>query len=143
MRLIAELGIGERVHLLPYALSKGRLRRYYRAADVVADQFTVGSYGGSALEAMGCARPLLISLERRRFEGRFASFPPVMNVSEPGQISAALTRLFDDRNLRAQLGEQARDWVVENHGEALAHRVLELCHAAVARRAGDGISDAR
>lgn len=142
-RLIAELGIGEKVRLLPYALSKGRLRRYYRAADVVADQFTVGSYGGSALEAMGCARPLLISLECRRFEGRFASFPPVMNVSEPDQISAALTRLFDDRNLRAQLGGQARDWVLENHGEALAHRVLELCHAAVTEADRRRQSDAR
>jgi hypothetical protein len=142
-RLIAELGIGERVHLLPCALSKGRLRRYYRAADVVADQFTVGSYGGSALEAMGCARPLLISLERQRFEGRFASFPPVMNVSEPDQIATALTRLFDDPDLRARLGEQARDWVVENHGDALAHRVLELCHVAVSEAVPRRHSDAR
>jgi glycosyltransferase involved in cell wall biosynthesis len=130
-QLIAELGIADRVKLLPYAMSKGRLRRYYRASDIVADQFTVGSYGGSALEAMSCARPLLISLEPERFEGRFASFPPVMNVSEPEQIAAAFTRLFDERDLRMELGGRARNWVVDNHGEGLARRVLELCAIAV------------
>ena len=141
--LIAELGIADRVHLLPYAMSKGRLLRYYRAADVVADQFTVGSYGSSALEAMGCARPLLISLGLDRFAGRFASFPPVMNVSEPEQIAAALRRLFADDHARARLGEQARQWVVENHGPALALRVLELCRAAVGEANSRRHADAR
>jgi glycosyltransferase involved in cell wall biosynthesis len=142
-RLIAELGIGERVHLLPYALSKARLLRYYRAADIVADQFTVGSYGASALEAMSCGRPLLISLEPQRFEGRFPSFPPVMNVSEPEQIAAAFTRLFADGGLRSQLGAKARNWVVENHGQALARRVLELCGAAVDEAPARRHADAR
>jgi glycosyltransferase involved in cell wall biosynthesis len=127
-QLIAELGIGERVRLLPCAMSKERLRRYHCAADVVADQFTVGSYGSSALEAMSCGRPLLISLERDRFEGRFPSFPPVMNVSESDQIAEALTRLFDDARLRATLGAQAREWVIANHGPSVAQRVIDLCH---------------
>jgi glycosyltransferase involved in cell wall biosynthesis len=134
-RLIAELGIGERVRLLPYAMSKVRLRRYYCAADIVADQFTVGSYGGSALEAMSCARPLLIDLERDRFEGRFPSFPPVMNVSEPEQIAAALRQLLDDSQLRATLGARAREWVIENHGPQLAQRVIELCNAVIGENA--------
>jgi glycosyltransferase involved in cell wall biosynthesis len=134
-KLIAELGIAARVRLLPHAMSKGRLRRYFRACDIAADQFTVGSYGGSALEAMSCARPLLISLSPELFEGRFTVFPPVMNVSEPEQIAAALTRLFDDRDLRAQLGQQAREWIVDNHGQVLAQHVLDLCHAAVTEAA--------
>jgi Glycosyl transferases group 1 len=134
-RLITDLGISERVRLLPSAMSKERLRRYYCAADVVADQFTVGSYGGSALEAMSCARPLLISLERDRFDGRFPSFPPVMNVSEPDEIADALTRLFDDSRLRATLGAQAREWVIANHGPRLAQSVMDLCHEVVGENA--------
>jgi glycosyltransferase involved in cell wall biosynthesis len=130
-RLIAELGIGDRVRLLPYAMSKGRLRRYYRAADVVADQFTVGSYGGSALEAMSCARPLLIHLDRERFEGRFEAFPPVVNVSEPGEIARALDELFGDGEARARVGDGAREWVVANHGPSLVQRTLDLCRAVV------------
>ena len=132
--LIAQLGIGERVRLLPHALSKGRLRRYYRACDIAADQFTVGSYGGSALEAMSCAKPLLISLEAERFAGRFANAAPIANVSEPAQIAAELTRLIEDRDARDQLGVLAREWVIENHGAVVARRVLELCRVAVDER---------
>jgi glycosyltransferase involved in cell wall biosynthesis len=134
-QLIDELGIGDRVRLLPYAMSKGRLRRYYRAADVVADQFTVGSYGGSALEAMSCARPLLIDLD----EERFPSLPPVVNVSEPDEIARALDKLLGDEEARAQVGARARDWVIANHGPTLVQTMVDLCGAAIAggpRRAG-------
>jgi hypothetical protein len=86
---------------------------------------------------------LLISLQPERFEGRFPSFPPVMNVSEPEQIAAAFTRLFADGDLRSQLGAKARDWVVENHGQALARRVLELCRAVVNETPARGHADAR
>ena len=141
--LIAELGIGDRVRLLPHALSKRRLLRHYRAADIVADQFTVGSYGGSALEAMACERPLLINLSPERFADRFTSPPPVMNVSEPDQIAAALTQLFEDREARVRLGGRAREWVVANHGEALAQRVLELCRAAMIEAEVPGNATAR
>jgi glycosyltransferase involved in cell wall biosynthesis len=124
-------------------MSKVRLRRYYCAADIVADQFTVGSYGGSALEAMSCARPLLISLERDRFEGGFWSYPPVMNVSEPDQIAAALRRLFDDPELRARLGAQAREWVTANHGPPLAERVIELCQTVVGENTARQLASTR
>jgi glycosyltransferase involved in cell wall biosynthesis len=133
-RLIAELGIGDRVRLLPYAMSKSRLRRYYRAADVVADQFTVGSYGGSSLEAMSCARPLLIHLELERFNGAF-SLPPVVNVAEPEAIAKALDRLLADPEERARVGAAARQWTLANHGPALVDRMLELCGAVIAERA--------
>jgi glycosyltransferase involved in cell wall biosynthesis len=134
-RLISELGIGERVHLLSHAMSKRRLRRYYCAADVVADQFTVGSYGASALEAMGCERPVLISLEGERFARQAWSLPPVMNVSSADEIAAALRQLFDDTDLRRRLGGEARRWVVEHHGPPVAERVIDLCTEALAERA--------
>lgn len=133
--LIAELGIGERVRMLPHAASKGRLRRYYRAADIVADQFTIGSYGGSALEAMSCARPLLISLDRERFDKRFSTFPPVVNVSSAEEIAGALGPLIEDPAHRAAVGERAREWTVANHGPALAQRVLDLCRDAISEAA--------
>jgi len=46
-------------------------------------------------------------------------------------------------NAADSLGEQASDWVMENHGDALAHRVLELCHAAVSEAVTRRHSDAR
>ena len=129
--LIAALGISDRVTLLPFALSKARLLRYYRAADVVADQFTVGSYGSSALEAMSCGRPLVIALDRERFASRFAEFPPVMNASSPAEIAAALSALAESADLRSDVGSRARAWVQANHGCAVAERVYQLCEQVV------------
>ena len=134
--LVAELGIGDRVRMLPSAMSKERLRRHYCAADIVADQFTVGSYGGSALEAMGCECPLLIHLDADRFTGSFSP-PPVMNVSEPDEIGRALTSLFEDDGLRSRLGREGRQWVATRHGTPLAERVIELCREVVGERAAD------
>lgn len=130
-RLMAELDIRARVRLLPYAMSKARLRRYYRAADIVADQFMVGSYGGSALEAMSCARPVLIHLEPARFEGGGALFPPVVNVGEPEAIGAALGTLLSDHEERRRVGERARDWVAANHGPWVINRTLQLCRTVM------------
>jgi glycosyltransferase involved in cell wall biosynthesis len=131
-QLIAELGIGPRVRLLEHAMSKPRLRRYYRAADIVMDQFFLGAYGGSSLEAMSCARPLLIYLNRDLFESRFPEFPPVINVRHPEEIGAALGRLIDDPGQREAIGRRARAWVIANHGPPLVQRAADLCSEAIA-----------
>lgn len=132
-RLISELGIGSHVRLLEHAMSKPRLRRYYRAADIVMDQFVLGAYGASSLEAMSCARPTLVYLKRELFASRFAEFPPVVNVRTPEEIAAALKRLIDDPQQQDQLGSRARAWVIANHGPPLVKRAAELCAEAVAQ----------
>lgn len=130
-QLIGELGIGDRVRMLEHAMSKPRLLRYYRAADIVMDQFTLGSYGGSSLEAMSCARPLLIHLDPAAFNEYFHELPPVVNVREPEEIGAELTRLIDDPDRRARVGADARQWVIDHHGPRLVESVIDLCRAAV------------
>jgi glycosyltransferase involved in cell wall biosynthesis len=134
-KLIDELDIRSRVLMLDHAMSKPRLLRYYRAADIVMDQFTLGAYGGSSLEAMSCARPLLIHLDPDAFTSRLSGIPPVVNVREPEQIASELTRLFDDPDLRTRIGGEAREWVLANHGPSLIAQEIELCREASARSA--------
>ena len=128
--LAEELGISGRLVLLPSALSKGRLARYLRAADVVVDQVVMGSYGTSALEAMSCARPLVMRLDRKRFEGLFAALPPVCNAESAEDVSRELRALIDEPRLREDLGAKGRSWVVENHGDGVARRLLEIAGVA-------------
>jgi glycosyltransferase involved in cell wall biosynthesis len=135
--LIAELGIESKVRLLDHAVSKQRLLRYYRAADIVMDQFMLGSYGGSSLEAMSCAKPLFIHIDEASFRAHGDGPPPAVNVREPEDIAARLTELFDSSERRAQIGAEARRWVVERHGPRSIERVIELCRAA-AQRSGRG-----
>jgi glycosyltransferase involved in cell wall biosynthesis len=129
--LAAGLGLGDRVRFLPHALSKTRLLRHYRAADVVLDQFVVGSYGTSALEAMSAGAPLLIHLEPERFAAVFDEFPPVGNCRTPDEIAGWLRRLFGDPGERERLGADGRRWVVEHHGDELVDRQLAVIEAAL------------
>ena len=132
--LAGELGITERVRFLPNAFSKTRLLRYYRAADVVLDQFEVGSYGSSALEAMSVGRPLLMYLDPERFARVFGT-PPLVNVREPEEIGAALVRLAREPAEREQVGREQRAWVVANQGNHLADEAHALLVDAVRARA--------
>lgn len=124
--LVEELGITGRTVLLPNALSKGRLVRYLHAADVVIDQVVLGSYGTSAIEAMSCARPVIMHLDPERFEGRFAELPPVCGAESAEDVSRELRALIGQPRLREDLGAKGRRWVVENHGDGVAQRLLEV-----------------
>ena len=93
------------------------LRRLYReAACVVVPQrsqsYRYGSEGGgltALLEAMACARPLVVTdrpMIREYVEHeRTALFVPA---EEPDRLSEAITRVVEDRELGAALGAAAR-----------------------------------
>jgi glycosyltransferase involved in cell wall biosynthesis len=132
--LARELGIEHRVRFLPNAFSKRRLLRHYRAADVVLDQFAIGSYGSSALEAMSVGRPLLINLDDERFAQVFGT-PPIVNARDAAAIGRELVGLARDPALRTRIGTAQRAWVIEHQGAHLAERAYELLAAAVKERA--------
>lgn len=121
--LAVSLGVSERMVFLPYAMSKRRLARWYRAADVVLDQFSLGSYGTSALEAMSCGKPLITYLDETRFGGRF-SRPPVISAKQDVEIADAVRRLLCDETARLDAGSRSRSWVVETHGPPAARTLL-------------------
>ena len=124
--LVSTLGIDDRVHFLPCALSKRRLLRYFRAADVVADQFTLGWYGGATFDAMSCGKPVLVHIDLERYREDIAEAPPVANVSTPEEIAAALRRLLTDPEERKRLGAAARRYILARHGDPLLDRLIEL-----------------
>jgi glycosyltransferase involved in cell wall biosynthesis len=132
--LARELGITDRVRFLPNAFSKRRLLRHYRAADVVLDQFAIGSYGSSALEAMSTARPLFIHLDASRFARVFGT-PPVVNTRTPDEIERQLTALASDPAARTRIGAEQRAWVIAHQGAQLADQVHGLLVDAVQARA--------
>jgi glycosyltransferase involved in cell wall biosynthesis len=128
--LVSTLGIDDRVRFLPCALSKRRLLRYFRAADVVADQFTLGWYGGSTFDAMSCAKPVLVHIDVERYGEDIEEAPPVANVSTPEEIASALRRLLTDAEERQRLGVAARRYVLARHGDGLLDRLIEVYGAA-------------
>ena len=94
--------------------------RAIEEADVVADQFVIGWYAMFALEGMAMAKPVLcfIRPDLERFYIRAGLLEegelPIVHAS-PETIADELRRLADNRHLRQELGQKARDYVRRHH----------------------------
>ena len=113
---LSQLGIADRVIRLRVA-GKRRVVEYLRAADCVLDQFTIGYYGATALEAMACEVPVLMRIEKAQYDALCdGGAPPVLNADSSAQVADSLSRLAANDAGRRQLGRDARAWFVRNHG---------------------------
>jgi glycosyltransferase involved in cell wall biosynthesis len=117
--LTRELGIEGNV-LWSHPLPKLRLIDAYRAADVVCDQFLLGTFGAVAPEAMACGRPVVMAFDPALHDWCFPVLPPVVDARTAEQISAELGRLAADDEARGAIGQAAREWVENHHGWRIA-----------------------
>lgn len=90
---------------------------WYRAADVVVLPSRWEGMALAPLEAMACARPVVVT----DVDGARESLPPSQQPSclvpseDPGALARALTALLRDEPLRAALGAQGRAHVLAAH----------------------------
>lgn len=139
--LIRKLGLGPRVgwtHCLP----KRRLARWYRAADVVLDQFseTVGSFGACTVEALASGVPVISYLDWDRHEWCareqpvLPERPPVLSARTCDEVYESLCWLASHPpTLRAQIGQNGRAWVERWHSlERVCLLHLELYERVLA-----------
>ena len=113
--LIRELGLEERIRWVP-PLPKLQLIEAYRGADVVLDQFLIGTFGGIAPEAMACGRPVVMAFDAKLNEWAFPTLPPVVPASTVEELYRQLARLVNDAEERARIGRSGREWVERHHG---------------------------
>jgi glycosyltransferase involved in cell wall biosynthesis len=104
--LVAELGVGERVHLLGH---RRDVAEVMAAMDLLGAPFHREGFGRVVVEGMAAGLPVvgfrsgaLPELVREGVEGLLVEEGNVV------ELSAAMTRLADDATLRASLGERAR-----------------------------------
>jgi glycosyltransferase involved in cell wall biosynthesis len=113
---LAQIGVEDKVLVLPIA-GKRRLVQYLRAADCLIDQFVLGYFGASGLEAMACGLPVIMRLERAQYDAVCRTgAPPVLDADSDDQVAAHLECLADSANMRKQTGERLRRWFLDNHG---------------------------
>jgi glycosyltransferase involved in cell wall biosynthesis len=124
-RLVADLRLGSHVTWLA-ELTRPELVAHFNMADVVADQFDIGAYGTTTLEAMACAKPVLVYVDRECAARCYAELPPVLSVRSEEEILSSLLSM-QDAGRRAALGRQARQWVVRYHdSEAVGRQLISL-----------------
>jgi glycosyltransferase involved in cell wall biosynthesis len=113
--LIEELGIGGRVRWVK-PLPKLQLIEAYRGADIVLDQFLIGTFGGIAPEAMACGRPVIMAYDAEVNDWAWPTPPPIVPARTVEELSSQLTRLVGDPEERGRIGQAGRDWVERHHG---------------------------
>jgi len=108
-------GLGGRFLFLPIA-GKKRLVDYLRAADCVIDQFKIGYYGATALEAMACGKPVVMKVLKHQYDALCPTgAPPVENADKAMQISDCLLRLATDADYYSAKCQKVRRWILDNH----------------------------
>ncbi len=123
--LIEELGIAKSVTFLG-EMPKNELVELFRMADVVVDQFDVGAFGATGLEAMACGKPVMIHINDQCAARCYAELPPVLNCRSEAEILDAIRRARDVA-WREEIGQKARAFIVRHHdAEAVGDRLIEL-----------------
>jgi glycosyltransferase involved in cell wall biosynthesis len=135
VRMIAwlrDLGIAERTLVLPLS-GKRRLIAYLRAGDCLLDQFVLGYYGATALEAMAVGLPVIMRLERAQYAALCdTGAPPVLEASTPEDVCKQLRRLYGGQEHHKDLRRDHRTWFLQNHSSSRWASVYRSMLTAVA-----------
>lgn len=127
--LIKELGIQAMVTFKGH-LNKAELVRQMQMADIIADQFDIGSFGTTGLEAMSVAKPVLIKIDIECAKRCYEELPPVKNVETEDEIFNALEELLSEEK-REYLGRAAREWILKNHDSQVVGEKLSSIYQEI------------
>lgn len=115
----AEIFTAGQVTFLPFALSKALLYKIFQGVDLVIDQFMLGTYGTSAIEAASCATPVMMHIDDNAFEKRKWVPPPVINCQTSQDILIALNNIINgDLDLDAS-GVHLHEWFLKTHHDRI------------------------
>ena len=106
--------------------------QYYNIADIVLDQFVLGSWGTSTPEAMSCGKPVLMFYKKEFILRAFGEEPPILNSFSEGDIFSNLMKLAKDMDFRKEIGRKSRDWIIKTHSpKVVAKKHLEILQSSI------------
>lgn len=111
--LIELLGIEKKV-IIKFPMSKLKLIQLYNEADVILDQFNLGSWGTATPEAMSCEKPVIMYYEPLVINECFGSLPPLLNAQTEDEIFNRMEQ-FIDPEVRLKVGKESHEWVKKTH----------------------------
>lgn len=118
-KLFGELGLSDSVVWVPL-LPRRELIEWFRASDIVADQFIEGGLGSLSLEALQTGKPLLTSMLTEHQDRTFFSpqeawseLPPILNASTEEEIYRELRTHLNNPTVLEVLGKRSRDWALK------------------------------
>ena len=121
-----------RSRLVDYRLVTGTaasgMPAVFAGADIVIDQFRLGSYGVAACEAMAAGRVVVghvLPLVRERVEAEFGMPLPIVEAT-PDTLRERIAQLADDRDSARAIAASGIEYVARVHsGEASARALID------------------
>lgn len=85
-------------------------------ADVVIDQLLLGSYAGVSIQAMSCAKEVIVNAHRPWYQEQIGDIPPILYAKTAFDVAAQLEHAYDfyQRNYH-QMGKAARAYTIKHH----------------------------
>lgn len=111
---------GYEVTFLPFSMSKAFLFKVYENVSLVVDQFCLGCYGTSALEAMSVGTPVMMYIDNQSFFRKGWVPPPVINVQSSAEIGSVLQQIDQGCFPLIDYSEKLVDWFRETHDETVS-----------------------
>ncbi|TGG77244.1 glycosyltransferase [Streptomyces albus] len=100
-----------------------QVQELVKDADIVVDQFAVGTYGTFACEGMAAGRPVIAFLDERLHES-VGVRPPIVNAT-PNTLRSALESLLDDRDGARRTARESVEYVRTYHDGGYTADVLD------------------
>jgi len=106
------------------------VQRLILSADVIVGQFALGILSFCELQAMSCAKPVIVSF---RYPEAYSTPPPVCQANTAEEIDEHLENLFQHPDMGIALGRDARAWVVNNHDPRILAGKLEMYYQSIVK----------
>ncbi|MDG2989979.1 hypothetical protein L3556_03380 [Candidatus Synechococcus calcipolaris G9] len=105
---------------MPCAISKPILYELFSSVDLVIDQFCLGTYGTSALEAISVGTPVMMFIKNEAFAHKEWLPPPVLNVKSADEITKFLIKIDTGCLDFDFYSSEITRWFNKTHNETIA-----------------------
>jgi len=128
-KMVDQLNLVDHTLFLPYIMSKKKLINFYSLVDVVIDQFNLGAYGTSTMEAMACGKPVIMNCDISRYAPYFKELPPILTARSVDEIYSQMLKVSENEyDICGQTGKKSREWIMEYHGtKNNFDKLMKLC----------------
>jgi glycosyltransferase involved in cell wall biosynthesis len=131
---IEKYNLGDWVLWLKGSSSRGftrsELQGIYSISSVVADDFGVGWFGGTALEGLAFELPVITHTDARVMQDIYGE-NPFLEAKTPEEIAKKLLDLYRNSNLAKEIGQNGHQWLLKNYSkeqiEFLLDQLLAEC----------------
>ncbi|RCG16232.1 glycosyltransferase [Streptomyces diacarni] len=117
----------DRRGLIEFRMATGvpwlQVQELVKEADIVVDQFAVGTYGTFACEGMAAGRPVIAFLDERLHRS-VGIRPPIVNAT-PATLRTAVESLVEDRDSARRTAQESVEYVRTYHDGGYTADVLD------------------